>query len=134
LVEVHLVPVPAVDEVFPKIVSGIERACSKGGGDLTAAYLWQECRASRAFLLIAVDGEILGACIWRFETWAGKSVMKCLAAWGTRMAEWEPAMREKSETLARLGGAVKILADGRTGWARRYPKARVVRVLYEVDL
>jgi hypothetical protein len=43
-------------------------------------------------------------------------------------------MREEAAKLAKLLGATAFVADGRQGWKRTFPKARVVRVVLEEEL
>ena len=121
-----------VDGLWPRVAEGLERACLATGGDMTAEYLWSECRSGRAFLVII--GDCIGASVWRFEKWATGRKLRCLAVYGADMPSWLDDHRAMIEQMAKVGGATAIVAEGRTGWARLFPEAVVLRQLYEVVL
>lgn len=130
-----LVPSGMVDQVWPHIAEGMAIGCKRSGGDLYPGFLWTQCRAGNAFLFIAATDEaVQGASVWQFETWANGPRFRCLMAAGTGMADWFDDMRAKVTGTARLGGAVALVSDGRTGWERHLPKARKLRVVYEEAL
>ncbi len=130
-VNIELVPAPLVDRVWPQISDRVDVACKKTGGDLTSGYLWQECRSGHAFLLIAHEGEeVSGESIWRFETWQSGPKFRCLSGSGIEKDDWFGLMRAKVEEMARMCGA-SLVYEGRKGWSRHNPKARVIRILYE---
>ncbi len=130
LVSCHL-----VDTVWGMVTYGLEHACLKTGGDIGSDYLWSECRSGAAYLFVVTDGEqVIGAGVWRFEKWASGRKYRCLCAYGERMAEWADDMRELVERAAKAGGATSLVMEGRRGWGRRYPEARLLRNTYEVDL
>lgn len=132
---VDLVPVPLVDTVWAQITYGIEHACRKSGGDLTSDYLWSEARAGQAYLIAVTDGErIIGASVFRFEKWSSGRKFRCLAAYGERFVEWSEQAEQLARAIAKAGGATAIVTDGRAGWARRYPSARILRQTYEMDI
>lgn len=132
---IELVPAPLVDRVWPDIAGTVDAAARKTGGDVTAGYLWQECRSGHAFLFIAHDGEsIVGASVWRFETWQSGAKLRCLAGAGNGLENWIDPMREQVVTLAKAGGAASIVYEGREGWRRIRPKAKAIRTLYEEEL
>ncbi len=129
---VELVLQPFVDRVWPQIAEKIDTAAKKTGGDLTAGYLWQECRSGHAFLIIAYTGTtVVGASIWRFETWQSGAKFRCLAAAGTDLGDWIEPMHEKVLEVARSGGAGGLVYEGREGWRRVRKHARAIRTLYE---
>lgn len=124
-----------VDLLWPFIADGMALACERTGGDLTAGYLWQECRSGRAFLVVSQDGAAVnGASVWRFETWQTGTKLRCLSAWGEGMDLWRDAMRAHVAAMQREGGANGVVAEGREGWKRVFPQARAIRTLYELDL
>lgn len=132
---VDLVPVHLIDSVWPMVTYGLEHACRRTGGDITSDYLWSETRSGGAFLLVAVDGErIVGAAVVRIEKWTSGRKCRLMCLYGEKMSEWGEAMLERIETIARAGQATSIVADGRLGWSRRYPKARVLRKTFEMDI
>lgn len=124
-----------VDGIWPSVARGLEHACRKSGGDLTADYLWSECRSGRAFLCIVSDGPaICAASVWRFEKWSSGKKLKCLALYGQGMRGWLDGHRAFTVEMAKAGGASSIVTDGRAGWGRLYPEARILRQTYEVDV
>lgn len=124
-----------VDSVWPVISARIQSACDRNGGDLSSGSLWQMCRSGNAFLVLVMDeNEPIAALIMQFQNWSGKQVMRCLGIAGERMAEWLPLAKGCIEQMARDGGAVSFVSEGRDGWSRIFPTARKLRVTYEVDL
>lgn len=124
-----------VDAVWPLIAARIQSACDRNGGDLSSGALWQMCRSGNAFLVLVMDdNEPIAALIMQFQNWSGKQVMRCLGIAGERMAEWLPLAKVCIEQMARDGGAVSFVSEGRDGWSRIFPTARKLRVTYEVDL
>jgi UDP-N-acetylmuramyl tripeptide synthase len=107
----------------------------KTGGDIETGDLWVQCRNGSAFLLIAHDGDkIAGASIWTRQTWQTRRVMRCLALYGTGMTGWLPDMRALAIQLAKDNGCTSLVSDGRRGWQRIFPNAKVLRNLYEEKL
>lgn len=120
-----------VDQVWPEVCEGFHKSLMKTGGDMTVGELWQECRAGRSFLVIAQDQTIKAAAVWRPETWQTGTKLRCVALYGKGMPDWLPAMREKAAEIAKCCGATSFITEGRRGWERVFPKAKVLRVLYE---
>ena len=132
---ITLVPIHHVDQIWSAVGEGLHGACMKTGGDCTGSDLWQQCRAGTAFLIIAHDGEeIRGASVWRPETWATGAKLRCLALYGRKMSDWIPDMHNTAKQLANQCGADCLVSEGRAGWAKIFPQARQVRVLYEEKL
>lgn len=124
-----------IDALWGKVSHGLEAACRRSGGDLTADYLWAECRSGRAFLVVvSSDTWITGASVYRFEQWTSGKVLRCLALYGTGMADWLPQLLSLLREMARAGGALRLVTEGRTGFARALPKVRVLRQVYEMDI
>jgi hypothetical protein len=132
---VSLVACPLVDSVWPFVTYGLEHACMKGGGDIGSDYLWGLCRSGGAYLFVVADGEhVIGASVWNFEKWSSGRKFRCLALYGERLAEWADQMQDLVKKAARDGGADSLVADGRLGWKRRYPDARVLRETLEMTI
>ena len=134
VVKCELVPIWQIDNVFEHIAKGLQSSCDRSGGDLDAAYLYRECRSSAAILVVTSDEtEINGAVVLRFENWSGKSVLRTLALWCNSKGAWA-ALDTKAHEIGKQFGAKSLIAEGRKGWERRYPNAKMLRTLYEVDL
>ena len=134
---VELAGAHQIDGLWPAVAEGLERACQETGGDLTADYLWSECRAARAFLMLVIeDDSIAAASVWRFEKWTSGKKLRCLALYGKvgQMADWLDAHRKATIDMAKLGEATALVTEGRAGFARIFPEARVLRQLYEVAI
>lgn len=133
--QVSLVPTNSVDQFWPHLREGFQRSVMKTGGDLTTGDLWVACRSGSAFLLIAHEGdEIRGASIWRPDTWQSGRKLRCLALYGSGMRDWIQDMRDMAARIAKDCGATSLVSEGRLGWQRVFPKARVLRALYEEQI
>lgn len=133
--QVSLVPVPNVDLYWPHLREGLHRSVMKTGGDIETGDLWVQCRNGSAFLLIAHKGdEIRGASIWRPDTWQTGRKLRCLALYGFKMNGWIDDMHALAKRLAMDCGATSLVSEGRLGWQKIFPKAKVLRALYEEKL
>lgn len=129
----ELVPLTHVDEIWQQIALGIEQACRRCGDDITGPYLFGECRAGRALLFAMIDvGRVNAALVCRVENWGGRRVLRILAATGRGMADWLDAITTHRLWPGHLA-CEKIVFEGRRGWERVLPEARVIRQTYEVD-
>lgn len=134
VVKVELVPVWHIDGTFDHIAEGLQISCQRGGGEIDAPYLYRECRSAAAVLIVSRDDiRINGAAVLRFENWTGKSVLRILALWCDGEGVWD-ALNTKTHEIGKTYGVTSLIAEGRKGWERRYPNARIVRQLYEVSL
>ena len=126
---ITLCPVHAVDQVWPKLRDGFQRAIDKTGGDVSILNLWQQARSGRAFLFLAHDAEeVRGASLWRTDQWPDGERFRCLALYGEDMDGWIQDMRA---AVKQACGDVWIIADGRFGWPAPFPHVKKLRVLYE---
>jgi len=132
--KVEVVPSRFIDTAWPEITAGIEAACRRSGGDIDSHYLWTECRSGRATLFLIVAEDIIGASVWRIERWSTGQVCRCLVLYGKHMIEWKNLHYEKASELARLGHAERLVTEGRTGFAKMFPAAKVLRQTYEMRL
>ena len=129
--QISLVPQAAVDGIWSSVTQGFDRSVRKTGGDLTPGDLWQQCRRGDAFLILAHDEKVLGASIWRPEIWQSGTKFRCMALYGTGISEWIEDMRLMAQKIGKDCGATSLLAEGREGWAKIFPNAKRLRVLYE---
>ncbi len=124
-----------VDAIWPTLSEGFSRAVMATGGDITAGDLWQGCRRGDSFLLVAHDEtKVFGASIWRPETWQTGAKLRCLGLYGEEMPLWIEDMKSLATKIAKDCGATSLLAEGRDGWTRIFPKAKRLRILYEETL
>ena len=134
--KVETVPTDKIDVVWPMVSPAIVKCLHDIEADCTAADLWTMCRTGNAFLLVAHDGTICAATVWRFETWPSRKVLKNLVTVNigpkTRMKSWLPQMIDAARTLAGLGGATSYIWQGRDEWARVFRAARKLTTLFEM--
>jgi hypothetical protein len=123
-----------VDQIWQHVSDGLQHACLKTGGDIDSHYLWTECRSGRATLMVIADDKIIGASVWRIDRWADGNVCRCLCLYGENMRGWLAQHVEKVKELAKLGHADRLVTEGRPGFERIFPQAKVLRKLYEVRL
>ena len=136
-ISVTRVPVAHVDAFWPHVAEGVHRSCVKSGGQLSAGYLWQECRTGNAVLYMVHDGDTLhGASIFAYRDWASGLRYVGLALCGRNAKEWFEILHEKVREDARMGGAVAIVDAARPGMKKHYrSKAiRTIQVVYEERL
>lgn len=122
-----------VDQIWPSISEGMVLSCSHS--NLTAGYLWQECRSGHAFLVVIHEGtDIEAGCVVRFENEGHRVVLRGLALSGSKPKAWLHILREKLNEMAKEGGASVFVDEGRQGLVKLIEGARIVRVVYEVDV
>lgn len=124
-----------VDQFWHGLAPGFQRAIDRGGGDISTADLWQGCRRGDYFLLVAHEGDtILGASIWRPQLWQTGMKLRCLGLFGSNFRLWIEDMHALAMNVARDCGATSLVSDGRVGWKRIFPTAKVLRVVYEEQI
>lgn len=124
-----------MDQLWPYLAAGFQKATDRTGGDITTGDLWQGCRRGDLFLFIAREGdEIMGASIWKPETWQSGVKFRNMGLYGRKFRLWIYPMRDRVERVAKDCGATSLLSEGRVGWAKVFPKAKVLRVLYEEQI
>lgn len=121
-----------VDQCWPQLSAGFEKSSKRSGGDIAPGELWQGCRNGNLFLLIAhEDDEIVGASVWKLERWQTGMKFRCLGLYGARFREWIENMHTLATRVAQDCGATSLISDGRPGWKAIFPKAKVLRLVYE---
>lgn len=102
---------------------------------MATAGLWRMCRSGEAFLMAAVDGgNVVMASVWSFQDSPEGVYFKCHALTGKRMREWAEKGRDLAYQQARLGGANRIITEGRKGWPAIFTDLREISRVYEVSL
>lgn len=135
----HLAQPAEVDAVWPHIADGFNEAMERTGGDISTGYLWQQCRNGNAFLVVvAREGQIVGASVWRPETWTSGEKFRCLALHGENAGDWFADLIEEMRAMAKRCGAGQVVFEGREGWASskllRGEKPKKLRTLYEIEV
>jgi hypothetical protein len=127
-----LVPVADIDKVWPALMDGIAEACRRCGDDVTPWHLLSWCRRSDALLFVAWDGEVKAGLVVRPEQWGAEQVLRILTATGHEIDKWLPEL-EASDDWQKFVGNLPVIFEGRPGWQRKIPKARVQRVVYRME-
>ena len=131
---IRLVPAGEVDQVWPEIAEGMREACRRCGDDVSAWHLFSWVRRSDALLFAAMaDGSIKAALVVRPEQWGGRQVLHILALTGWDIDRWLPELAAHRDWPDMLD-IQTVIFEGREGWKRKLPQARVVRSIYEVDM
>ena len=134
-VKIAICSVAEVDHVWPIVSESLRKASVRCGGEVDPIDHWRMCRSGSAFLVVAIQrSTILAAGVWRFEEWLTGKKLRCLAIAGGSMSVWYPSYREFIVKMAKIGHATSLVTDGRTGWQRIEPEAKVLRQLYEVKI
>lgn len=132
---VSLVPVQMVDQVWPQVVQGFQKASDRSGGDLTVGDLWQGCRSGNCFLILAHDeSQVAAATVWKPETWSSGGKFRCLALYGGDMDEWLDDVIGLVTRLAQDSGAGQVIFEGREGWFKKLAGLRRVRSTFAIDV
>lgn len=134
---ITLVPVANVDEIWPLISERVDACLEKAPGAISAGQYWTMCRSGEAFLIIAVDETgIHGVTIWKF---AGE-YLECLLLFGmpgSNADDWYGKTLEFGLKLAKQNGCNGIGGNGRVGHIRRvkaqFPSMKIVRQTYIVE-
>lgn len=128
---ISLISVPYIDGVFPKVSGWIARALGKHSA-ITLPRIYQMCRASEAFLLVDHAAEPTNAMVVQFDNRGGDRVLLVLAMGGKGGENWN-TMFDEVCTWGKSLGAVRAVFDGRKGWQRVLPKAKVISQTYAVE-
>lgn len=127
--EVFTLPPDEVEEVWHYIEPLVKGSCERSRSTFDADWLFKECEAGRAFLIIAADNtEYRGVCIVTPEG----DAMRGLALGGKRLAGWLPLLIGEIRNIMRHCGAKRFVDTGRPGLVRLIPGARVIGWEYEV--
>lgn len=103
--------------------------------DLTLSALWQTVSGGEGELWLAGDEDAghQAAAITRLKPWGGGTAAYVVGAasfdgrlWREVIPAWHAALKAR--------GADLVVAEGRPGWERVWPGAKVVRKVYEVAL
>lgn len=126
--------VAEIDAVWPMITEGLGKSLQRSGGDMSLGSLYQQCGSGAARALIWIEGGAAkGACVVRPEVWEAGPRLRVLAMYGDAFAEWQGEGWAALHGLKLAFGAEAIIFEGRLGWARKAPGAKVIRALYEVS-
>lgn len=124
-----------IDGIWPRVTDYLQSGIDATENDLTLAGLYTACRSGHAFLMVGgIDDAIAMAAVWSFQNWNCGPVFRCLVLGGDDMSRWLPLAFAEAKRVAALGGAKKLVANGRKGWLRAVPNATEIYTAMEVDL
>lgn len=134
---ITLVPVANVDEIWPLISERVDACLEKAPGAISAGQYWTMCRSGEAFLIIAVDETgIHGVTIWKF---AGQ-YFECLLLFDMpdrNGDDWYGETLQFALRLAKKNGCKGIGGNGRLGHVKRvktqFPNMKIIRQTYIVE-
>lgn len=120
-----------VDALWPTLGPKFVKATERFGDDLSSGELWQMCRSGNAFLVAAFDerGVKMG-CAVRFERWTNGTILRVLSLVGEDMRSWADPVKNYLNQMAVTGGADRIVAEGRDGWASIFDEPKAIRQTY----
>ena len=132
---VGFVPLHQVDETWPFISKFINDGITYNPGAFTGGDMWTMCRRGDAFLMIGADSVgFKMAAVWRFETWREDRVFNCLCLGGRDIKDWLADAIKAATEQAAMGGANKLTAAGRAGWAKAITNAKPIYTVFEVEI
>lgn len=127
------VPVGDIDAAWISALPLIERIV-ESSPDITLAWLWSGLRGGTLQLWLAgSEAGHVAAQVTRLEDWRGDPVMRIIGTASDDSKTWFPLWPAFVAEVRKMG-AVRIVFDGRKGWARKIPQARILRQVYEVTL
>ena len=131
---IAIVGLHEVDQIWPLVAEGLQKACQRCG-EMTSGELWTMCRSGHAFLIIIFEkNSIIMASVWRFESKNGRPVFRCEMMYGHGMGDWLEEARLFITKLAKENGAKALVAEGRRGWLRLIAGAVECAPDYEVEI
>lgn len=124
-----------IDGVWPQLAEGMAESCKATGGNMTAGWLWQECRSGHAFLIIGHEADAVKVgLVVQFQTLGGEPILRGLGLCGQGFRDWAIGLADFLRQIAKSGGAQWFIDDGRPGMSRLVPGAEVVSITYRVKV
>lgn len=120
-----------VDALWPTLGPKFVKATERFGDDLSSGELWQMCRSGNAFLVAAFDDRgVKMGCAVRFERWTNGTILRVLSLVGEDIHSWAEPVKSYLNQMAITGGADRIVAEGRDGWAKIFDEPKAIRQTY----
>lgn len=140
MLQCELVPTMLVDGIFGKCAEGLGKSLAKVNSSMDVPYLYQQCRAGEAMLVVAHEGDAIGgAMVVRFERRQTGTSLCTLGLWCSQKGAYE-LLEQKQYELARTYGAKSLISGARAshaghcGYLRKHPTAKILSYTLEVDL
>lgn len=125
---IRLVRPEEVDDLWPFLAQGMDRACRKARSDRTAVEIYQACRVGAWFLHVAEEGnELLGA----IATHIVRDTVVVDAMCGRQMKRWLPELI--TLPFWKMNGVRRAEWGGRRG-LKIVPGAKPIRTSFELEL
>lgn len=120
-----------VDALWPTLGPKFVKATERFGDDLSSGELWQMCRSGNAFLVVVFnDLGVKMGCVVRFERWTNGAILRVLSLVGEDLKDWAEQVKGYLNQMAINGGAERIVAEGREGWAKIFDEPKAIRQTY----
>jgi len=111
-------------------VEHLQKGLDRCPSEITTHYLFGECRAARASLMVEIkEKQVVNAIVFRFENRQSENIANILCLGGEGQVDWQQAILEVKEVCKPF--ATKIRAEGRLGWKKKIPEATIVSAIYE---
>lgn len=132
---IQIVGTHEIDAVWPLIADGFVEVTKRCGDDQTSGELWQMVRSGGAFLVVVLnENAIRVSTVVQFQRWADGPVLRIMSMTGAGLSEWGVPLKDYLSEMARKGGASRIVAEGREGWARIFDEPRKLRSTYVMSI
>lgn len=127
------VPIASIELAWVSALPLIQKIADSAP-DLTITILWRMVRSGEAELWLAGEGVTHEAAgITKMKDWGGQTAALIIGVASTDGRAWRSVIPEFKQALKARGADI-IIMEGRAGWARVFPGAKVVRQTYEVKL
>lgn len=127
----YLVGLLDMDRVFP-LVADFMASSYKTFGNVAPHDLYRMCCTRQAFMFVDVLETPRNAVVCALETRGGETVLNVIAMGGKGGENWKSMFAEICDFGKRFG-ASRTRFNGRKGWQKVLPQARVVGFIYEVE-
>ena len=113
----------------------MKEACRRCGDDVSPWHLFSWVRRSDALLFVRDWPRTRSRRGWwcARSNGAAERSLRILALTGWDIDRWLPELAAHRDWPDALD-VTSVIFEGREGWKRKLPKARVVRSIYEVDM
>lgn len=132
---ISLVPLHAVDRVFPAVFAWVEKACRKARSNRTAPEIYAMCRNGSMWLALATDEDRVIGCIVMsiYEVQGERTLQYVIIGGEGDVDEWFDELLYWDWITSM--GIKRIVSEGRPSWPRRLkhivPDLKVIRVQFE---
>ena len=117
-----------IDDVWPKVISFVEKALVYADGKYTSEYVYLSLKDRRMQLWVSLNPDVEACCVTEIIHFPSKCVANVFLVGGRNMDNWIH-FEEMIETWARENGCQAIECYGRPGWEKVLGWERISTVL-----